>query len=102
MGIYSLKLQPGFKHNTSTYDELVNILGRSKDFETLQMILAEMSSAPCSYSAKTFSFATVWHDDSDMLKNLTEIIEKLELSPRRNAYEMLIAALCEKIAPMQL
>jgi pentatricopeptide repeat protein len=90
------KLQPGFKHETSIYDELVNLFGRSKDFETLPMILAEMLSARCNYSVKTFSFATAWHDDSDMLKNLTEMFEKLEFSPKRNAYDMLIAALCEK------
>lgn len=90
------KLKPGFKHDTQTYDRLVNILGRSKDFETLQRILSERSAACCSNSSAVFSFATIWHDDSDMLNKIMEVFGKLELSLRRDAYEMLIAALCEE------
>jgi len=90
------KLKPGFKHDTGTYDRLVNIVGGSKDFETLQRVLSERSAACCSNSAEAFSFATVWHDDSDRLNEIMEMFEKLDLSPRRDAYEMLIAALCEK------
>nr|ADE77743.1 unknown [Picea sitchensis] len=89
------KLQPGFTHNTLTYNKLTNLLGSSKDFETLQKILTEMLPARRNYSVKTFTFATAWHDDSDMLNKVIEMIDKLELSPRRHAYEMLIAALCE-------
>lgn len=88
------KLKPGFKHDTQTYDRLVNILGCSKDFEALQRVLAERSAACCSNSAEVFSFATNWHDDSDMLNKIMEMFEKLELSLRRDAYEMLIASLC--------
>nr|ADE75692.1 unknown [Picea sitchensis] len=90
------KLQPGFKHATSNYDRLVNILGRSKDFEALQRVLLEISAVCCNYSAKTFSFATAWHDDPDMLNEVMEMLEKLELSLRRDAYEMLISVLCQK------
>lgn len=90
------KAQPGFKHKSSLYDKLANIHGRCKDFKTLQMILVEMQSAGCSYSAKTFSFATVCHDDPDILNELMEMFEKLALSLRRDGYEMLIAALCEE------
>lgn len=90
------KLQPGFKHTTQTYDTFGNILGRSKDFETLQRVLSERSAACCSNSAETFSFATAWYDDTDILNELMEMFEKLELSIRRDAYEMLIAALCGK------
>lgn len=90
------KLQPGFKHDTQTYDMLVNILGRSKDFENLQRVLLERSAACCSNSAEAFLFAAAWHDDADMLNEVMKMFEKLELSLRRDAYEMLIAALCEK------
>jgi len=90
------KLQPGFNHNTSTSDRLANILGRSKDFETLQRVLSERSPLSCNYSVKTFSFATAWYDDPDMLNEVIEMFEKLELSLRRCAYKMLIAALCQK------
>jgi pentatricopeptide repeat protein len=90
------KLQPGFTHNTLTYNKLTNLLGSSKDFETLQKILTEMLPARRNYSVKTFTFATAWHDDLDMLNKVIEMIDKLELSPRRHAYEMLIAALCEE------
>jgi len=90
------KAQPGFKHNSSSYDKLADIHGRCKDFKTLQMILAEMPSACCNYSVKTFSFATAWHDDPDMLNEVMEMFKKMALSLRRNAYEMLIAALCEE------
>jgi len=90
------KLQPGFKQVTSNYERLANILGRAKDFEALHMILLEMSAVFCNYSAKTFSFATAWHDDPDMLNEVMEMFKKMALSLRRNAYEMLIAALCEE------
>ena len=50
------KLQPGFMHNTLTYNKLTNIISHSKDFETLQNILAEMLAARHNYSVKTFSF----------------------------------------------
>jgi len=59
------------------------------------MILEEMQSARCNYSVKTFSFATAWHDDPDMLNDVMEMFKKLALSLRRNGCEMLIAALCE-------
>lgn len=90
------KLQPGFKHATSNYDRLANILGRSKDFETLKRVLLEISTVYGNYSDKTFSFATAWHDDPDMLSEVMEMLEKLEHNPRRYAYEMLIAVLCQK------
>lgn len=90
------KLQPGFKHAPSNYDRLANILGRSKDFEALQRVLLELSAAYITYSAKTFSFVTAWHDDLDMLNEVMEMLEKLEHGPRRDAYEMLIAVLCQK------
>jgi len=90
------KLQPGFKQVTSNYERLANILGRAKDFEALHMILLEMSAVFCNYSAKTFSFATAWHDDPDMLNEVMEMLEKLELYLRRVAYEMLVSVLCQK------
>eukprot|EP00253_Pinus_taeda_P030946 PITA_30946 len=89
------KTQPGFQHNISTYDKLVDILGRSKDFETLQRVLPERSGARCDNFSKTFSFAAGWHNDSDMLDKLMEMFDKLELSVRRGAYERLIATFCE-------
>jgi len=90
------KLQAGFEDDTTTSDKLVNILGRSKDFETLQRVLSERSPTTCNYSTRTFSFATAWHDDPDMLKEVMEMLEQLELSLRIFAYEMFIAALCEE------
>lgn len=90
------KAQPGFKHNSSTYDKIANTLGSYKDFETLQWILSEAFVERCKFSFRTFSFATAWHDDSDLLNEVMEMIEKLELSPRRYAYERLIGALCRK------
>lgn len=89
------KLQPGFKHLTSIYDSLTNILGHSKDFEALQRVLTERLAVSC-YSAKTFSFATAWHNDLDMLNEFMEIFEKLKPPIRRFAYEMLIVALCKE------
>jgi len=90
------KLQPGFKHDTSTYDTLVNILGWSKDFETLQRVLSERADACCNNSSITFLFAAAWHDDLDMLKEVMDMFDKLKPSLRREAYEMLIAALCRE------
>lgn len=90
------KLQPGFKHYSSTYDRLTNILGRFKDFEALLRILSERSAVRCYCSAKTFSFAAAWHDDLDLLNEIMQMLEKLELPVRRSAYEMLIVALCEE------
>ena len=90
------KLQPRFTHNTLMYNKLTNLLAHSKDFETLQNILAEMLPARCNYSVKTFSFVAAWHDDSDMLNKVIEMIDKMEISPRKHAYEMLIATLCEE------
>jgi len=90
------KAQQGFKHNNSSYDKIANSLGSSKDFVTLQRILSERFVERCKFSFKTFSFATAWHDDSQMLNEVMEMIEKLELSPRRYAYERLIGALSRK------
>lgn len=50
----------------------------------------------CNCSAKTFSFAAAWHGDLDLLNEIMQILDKLELSVRRSAYEMLIVALCEE------
>ena len=50
------KLQPGFMHNTLTYNKLTNLLAHSEDFETLQKILVEMLPERRNYSVKTFSF----------------------------------------------
>ena len=61
------KLQPGFTHNTLTYNTITNILAHFEDFETLQNILAEMLPTRRNYYVKTFSFVASWHDDSDML-----------------------------------
>jgi len=90
------KTQPGFKHNSSTYDKLGNTVGSSKDFETLQRVLSERFVEGCKISFKTFSFVTAWHDDPAMLNEVLEMIKKLDLSPRRYAYERLIGALCRK------
>jgi leucine-rich PPR motif-containing protein len=90
------KTQPGFKHNSSTYDKLGNTVGSSKDFETLQRVLWERFVEGGKISFKTFSFVTAWHDDPAMLNEVLEMIKKLELSPRRYAYERLIGALCRK------
>lgn len=90
------KTQPGFKHNGSTYDKLINTVGSFKDFETLLKVLSERFVEGRKISFKTFSFATAWHDDPAMLNEVLEMIRKLELSPRRYAYERLIGALCKK------
>lgn len=90
------KAQRGFKHNSLTYDKLVDILGRCKDFETLERVLSERSAARCSYSAKTFSFAIAWHDDSNMLNEFMGMIVKLEPSTRLSTHENLIDAFCKE------
>jgi pentatricopeptide repeat protein len=88
--------QPGFEPNIATYDKLVDILGRSKDFETLLRVSPERSGSHSNNFAKTFSFYAMWHDDSDTLNEVMEMFDKLELSIRREAYERLIVTLCEK------
>lgn len=90
------KAQPGFKPNSAMYDELVNIAGRCKDFETLKMLLTERVADNCHISAKTFSFATAWHDDAEMLGEVTETIKQLENFARKNAYDMMVSALCKE------
>lgn len=87
------KAQPGFRHSVSTYDKLVDVLGRSRDFETLQRVLSERFAECCSNSDKTFSFATVSNDDPNLLNEVMEMIKKLEISARRDAYGKLVAAL---------
>lgn len=79
------KSQPGFQHNISTYDKLVDILGRSKEFESLQSIFLERSSARCDNFSKTFLFTAGWHDDLDMLNEVMKMFDKLELSVKREA-----------------
>jgi len=88
------KAQPGFKTNSVMYDELVNIAGRCKDFETVGMLLTERVAEHCFNSPRTFSFATAWHNDAEMLGEVTETIKKLENFAQKNAYDMMIAALC--------
>lgn len=90
------KGQPGFKPNSAMYDELVNIAGRCKDFETLELLLTERIADHCFNSAKTFCFATVWHNDAEMLGEVTETINQLEKFAQKNAYDMLVAALCKE------
>eukprot|EP01018_Ginkgo_biloba_P000236 Gb_33357 [translate_table: standard] len=89
------KTQRGYKPSSAIYDELVNIAGRSKDFETVQTLLTERIIYRCFNSTKTFLFAIAWHDDPVMLKEVIETIYKLDSFHRRNAYDMLIAALCK-------
>lgn len=90
------KAQPGFKHNSSTYDKLGNTVGSFKDFETLYRVLSERFVEGCKISFKTFSFVTAWHDNPAIMDEVLEMIKKLELSPRRYAYERLVGALCRK------
>jgi pentatricopeptide repeat protein len=87
------KAQPGFRHNTSTYDKLVDVLGRSRDFETLQKVLSERFTECCNNSDKTFSFATVSKDNPNLLNEVMEMIDRLEISARRHAYAKLVAFL---------
>lgn len=89
------KAQQGFRHNTSTYDKLVDVLGHSRDFETLQRVLSERFAESCGYSDKTFSFATVSHNPN-LLNEVMEMIEKLEISARRHAYEKLVVSFCKE------
>jgi len=88
-----VKAQPGFRHSVATYDKLVDVLGRSRDFETLQRVLSERFADCCNNSDNTFSFATVSHDDPNLLNEIMEMIEKLDISARRHAYEKLVASL---------
>lgn len=90
------KAQPGFRHSTSTCDKLVDVLGRSRDFETLQRVLSERFAECCFYCDKTFSFATARNDDPNLLNKVMEMIERLEISARRHAYETLVASLCKE------
>lgn len=85
--------QPRFTHNRSTYDAIVNILGHSKDFKTLHMVLLERLDARCDLSSRTFTFATAWHDDFNMLNEVIGIIEKIGIV---HAYDMLITTLCKR------
>lgn len=90
------KAQPGFKPNSAMYDELVNIAVRCKDFEALKMLLTERVADTCFNSAKTFSFATAWHDDAEMLGKVTETIKQLKNLAQKNAYDMMVFALCKE------
>lgn len=89
-------LQPGFKHNISTYDALTRNIARSKDFNTLQMVFSERLGAHVDVSVRTFRFAIDWDDDPNLLNEVIRIIEKMPFSTRKRSYNLLIRALCPK------
>lgn len=90
------KLQPGFKHGAATYNALTTILARSRDLNSIQMVFSERLDAQVDVSASTFSFATAWHGDPDLLNEVTRIIEKMPFPSRGRAYNFLIRVLCRQ------
>ena len=86
------KTQIGFKHNDSTYENIGNIVGSFKDLETLEIFLSNRFFEGPKFYFKIFSFATFWHDNPTIVNKVLEMINKLGLSSRIYAYEILIGS----------
>ncbi|KAJ7963942.1 Pentatricopeptide repeat-containing protein [Quillaja saponaria] len=78
------------------YDELVNIAGRSRDFETLIHLLNKRFKDGCFNTANTFKFITDDHNSLSILDDLSQSLARLNRGfARKSAYDSLIARLCK-------
>ncbi|OVA02755.1 Pentatricopeptide repeat [Macleaya cordata] len=79
---------------SASYDELITVAGRSKDFATLQHLLNKRNKDGCFNTSNTFKFVTEENPNS-ILDDLTETLTGLDKGfARKNAFDSLIARLC--------
>lgn len=76
------------------YDDLVNIAGRSRDFDTVHHLLSKRYKDGCFNTTNTFKFITACEEDLSVIDELSQTLARLEIGfARKNAYDSLIARL---------
>lgn len=92
--------QPGYSHGTETYNAMLNILGRMKQFKTMWQLVEEMhngGNGPSLVTDETFTILIRRYAAAHMVERASETFYKREefgLKLNTNAFQILLGALC--------
>lgn len=85
------KSQRGFDHNSETYDEMVKVAVRKRDFKFVAHLLAKMKSEGVS-ALKTFAFLK---DDDGIVDEMLQAFFRMKFPEPRDAYDAVVFQFCE-------
>eukprot|EP01018_Ginkgo_biloba_P010723 Gb_04017 [translate_table: standard] len=93
-----VKLQPGFKHTSDTYNAMIYIAGEAKDFTCMKRLLEEMDRESCPKTIKTWTIVISQYGKANLIKEALQAFAELESSnyrPDKTAYNSIIYVLCK-------
>lgn len=85
------KSQRGFDHDSDTYDEMVKIAVRKRDFKFVSHLLAKMKSEGVS-ALQTFAFLK---EDDGIVDEMLQAFIRMKFPEPRDAYDALVFQFCE-------
>lgn len=92
-----VKLQPGFCHNTETYNEMIYIALEAKDFNLVQKLVDEMEEELCPKNLKTWTALISHYGKAKQIGKALRTFEAMKKSGCEddlNIYEAILFALC--------
>eukprot|EP01018_Ginkgo_biloba_P035043 Gb_33603 [translate_table: standard] len=92
------ELQPGYRHNSATFDEMINFVAKVKHFKTMTRLMKESKSWGFSFTPRTFSFVIEGETlNSVLLDAVLQSINQMNRWKKRgenDAYDALLSTLC--------
>lgn len=85
------KSQRGFDHNSDTYDEMVKIAVRKRDFKFVAHLLAKMKTEGVS-ALQTFAFL---NEDDSVVDEMLQAFFRMKFPEPRDAYDAVVFHFCE-------
>ncbi|XP_077225881.1 pentatricopeptide repeat (PPR) superfamily protein [Tasmannia lanceolata] len=92
-----VKLRPGFRHTTETYNTMIYIAGEAKEFDLVKKLVEEMDVESCPKDIKTWTILISHYGKSKLIGEALVVFDKMRQSgfePDEAAYKSMVHALC--------
>ncbi|KAJ8630926.1 hypothetical protein MRB53_024249 [Persea americana] len=92
-----VKVRPGFRHTTETYNTMIYIAGEAKEFNLVEKLIDEMDNELCLKNINTWTILISHYGKAKMTGKALLAFEKMRKSgcqPDKAAYKSMIRVLC--------